>query len=239
MDELYVPGMQRDAPIRIGAWRPVFQVALYDAAHPCQLAAYLVMPAREQLHLDEVVALRRAEIAVAQPRELGVAVPAAGLGYEGLVEFLVADEPVLKLALRGRGGGAAEGPVCLVYLTVPEHRRHPLQRLGCLGEHDDAADRPVKAVGYAHEHAAGLAVTLRHEGLHRLGQALVTRPVALDYLSRPLVHDKQVVVLVQYPAFQVPVLVFTQCPVIHPHSFSATKIGIILPNCQRNRMAQD
>ena len=59
--------MQGDAAVGIGARGAVLEISLDDASHACELAAYLVMPAREKFHLDEVVTLGRAEITVAEP----------------------------------------------------------------------------------------------------------------------------------------------------------------------------
>ena len=55
--ELHFSGEQRDAPVRIAALCPVFQVALDGASDVRQLAAYLVVSACEQLNLDEGVAV--------------------------------------------------------------------------------------------------------------------------------------------------------------------------------------
>ena len=91
-----------------------------------------------------------------------------------------------------------------MHLTLAEHRRKAFEGLRGLGEHDYPADRAVEPVRDAHEYLTRLAVTLRDEGLEGLRQAFVACPVSLDDLACPLVHDQQVVVLVQDPAFQVP-----------------------------------
>ena len=91
-----------------------------------------------------------------------------------------------------------------MYLAFAEHRRKAFEGLGGLGEYDYSADRAVEPVRDAHEYLTRLAVTLRDEGLEGLRQAFVACPVSLDDLACPLVHDQQVVVLVQDPAFQVP-----------------------------------
>jgi len=116
------------------------------------------MPSGKELHLDEVIALGRSEIAIPQACELGVAVMLAGPGDEGLVELLVAHQPVLQQPFGALWSGAAKGPVGLVDSAFAEHRGEALQRLGSLGEDDYAADGTVQPVGDAHEHLPGLGV---------------------------------------------------------------------------------
>ena len=83
--------MQGDTSVRIGSRSPVLEVSLDYAPHSGELAPDLVMPPGEQFYLQEVLPLGGAEIAVAEPGLLCVAVPRSGLGDEGLVELLVAD----------------------------------------------------------------------------------------------------------------------------------------------------
>ena len=44
-------GVKADAPVRIGAGIPIFEVAFDGAAYVCQLAPYLVMASGVQLYL--------------------------------------------------------------------------------------------------------------------------------------------------------------------------------------------
>ena len=56
--------MQTDAAVRIGAFGTILQVALDRATHVCQLATDLMVPARAQIDLEQVVTLRGGEEAV-------------------------------------------------------------------------------------------------------------------------------------------------------------------------------
>ena len=49
--------MKADSSIGVGARSTILKVALDDAAYVRELAAYLVMPARKQLHLNEKISL--------------------------------------------------------------------------------------------------------------------------------------------------------------------------------------
>ena len=100
-------------------------------------------------------------------------------------------------------------------LSFAEHLVETLQRFGGLGEHAEAADRPVEPVGEAQEDLAGFFVAPGDEGLVGIGQAFVARLVALRDLARALVHHQQVVVLVEDAPRQVVELLFCQLPVLH------------------------
>ena len=95
------------ATVRIGSRSSVFEVALDDAAHSRKLAADLVVAAREELYLHEMVALGGAQVSVAQSRKLGFAVTLSGLCDERLVHLLVADQPILQQPFLLRRSGAA------------------------------------------------------------------------------------------------------------------------------------
>ena len=64
MLEGHTPSVQADGAVWIAAWIAVFQVAAYGAADMCQLAADLVMSAREQFHFKEIKILRLANHSV-------------------------------------------------------------------------------------------------------------------------------------------------------------------------------
>lgn len=49
--------MQTDAAVRIGAFGPILQVALDGATHVRQLATYLMVAARAEVDLQQVIAV--------------------------------------------------------------------------------------------------------------------------------------------------------------------------------------
>ena len=195
-------GVQADASVGIGPRRPVFQVSLDRAADVRELAADLVVAAGEQHDLHEAIPFGAADEPVTEPCQFGV--PAfPGGADETLVDAFVAPHPVFEQSFRFARLRADQGPVGLSDGALAEQGGHPLQGLGGLGQHDDAADRPVQPVGEAHEHLPGLAVPFGDERLAGVGQALVPGLVALHDLARLLVQDKQVVVFVEDPCGEV------------------------------------
>ena len=188
-------GMQADAAVRVGTWCTVFEVALDGAAHVGQLAAYLVVPACEQLHFEQGVAFGTLHETVAQPGQLGAL--GALAHYVALILLFVARQPVFQQALLVPRFAAAQGQVDLVHGAFPEHGCHALQGLGCLGKDHYSAHRTVESVGNAQEHIAGLAVALLDEGLEILGEGSVAGTVALDYLSRLFIENQKVIVFVE------------------------------------------
>ena len=66
MNELHPTREQRDTAVGIGAGSAIFQVALDGQADGSQLAAYLMVAAREQLHLEQLVAVALGDGAIAQ-----------------------------------------------------------------------------------------------------------------------------------------------------------------------------
>ena len=178
------------------------------------------MAPREQVHFYQVVAVRALQEAVIEPGELRLGEtrgPGCRAGGDdvGLVLLLVPVQPPFQAAFRRRGLRTAEGPVGLVDLSFAEHLVETLQRFGGLGEHAEAADRPVEPVGEAQEDLAGFFVAPGDEGLVGIGQAFVARLVALRDLARALVHHQQVVVLVEDAPRQVVELLFCQLSVLH------------------------
>ena len=154
-----------------------------------------VMAAGEQLHLHQKIFPGRTQQAVAQQGLLG-----SGLLLRmavGLVLLLVAGEPGMNLPLRRCGGILHQGPVDLPGISLPEGGGEACQGLGGLGQDDGSADRTVEPVGHTHEHLSGLAVAEGDESLEFLRQGLVAGLVALDYFSRTLVEDQNMVVLVE------------------------------------------
>ena len=108
VDELYPAGKEGDAAVRVGALGAVLEVSLDGAAHVGELAADLVMAAGEELHFHEVVALGALQIRVLELCLLGLS--PGTLGDEGLVELLVAREPVREEGgLRGRCTAPRQG----------------------------------------------------------------------------------------------------------------------------------
>ena len=55
--ELYAACYQRYAPVWVAAFVAIFQVAFYRAAYGRQLGADLVLPACQQRHFQEVIAV--------------------------------------------------------------------------------------------------------------------------------------------------------------------------------------
>ena len=102
-------------------------------------------------------------------------------------------------------------------LAFPEHGIQPLQGLGRFREQADAAHGAVQAVRDAHEHLAGLGVTLGDEGLERLAHRLVACLVPLDNLTCPFRENEQVVVFKENPGREVPEFPFVKRSVdAHP-----------------------
>ena len=218
MDEPDGTGVERNAAVRVGTGRSVLEVAFDGAADVGELAADLVMAAGKQLNLDEMITLGAFQIAVFEFRFLGFA--ARSLGDEGLVQLFVPGHPVGQECLGRLGPGAAQCPVGLVDLALPEHRIQAFQGLGGLGQDDDAAHRAVQAVGNSHEHLAGLGIPLRDESLQRFAHRFVARLVSLDDLARPLVENEQVVVLIKDASFNGLEFLVVELPVDHRcHSF--------------------
>ena len=187
-----------------------------------ELAADLVVPAGQQLHFQQVVPVRTAQETVPQTCQFGI--PALPLAAdETLVEGFVAPQPVLQQAFVLAGTFAAKRPIGLVDAAVPEKGGEPFQGLRRLGEQDDAADRPVQAVGDSHEDFAGLGIPLRDERLAGICQAFVAGLVSLHNLSGLLADDKEVVVFVQDAGGEVRIFFRAESSVFH----GGTKIGVI------------
>ena len=105
MDESNLVSLEAYPSVRVRTRRSIFEVSLDGTAHMRQLAAYLMMAAGEQLHFQKEIAFRVRNVAVAQFGKLGLG---AGFpGYEALVEFLVALQPVFQHSFLPGGGCAA------------------------------------------------------------------------------------------------------------------------------------
>ena len=78
MIEADTAGVQADAAVGIAAWIAVFQIAANGATDVRQLTAYLMMTAREQLHLKQMVAREAAKQLVAKDSLLGAWALAVG-----------------------------------------------------------------------------------------------------------------------------------------------------------------
>ena len=213
MDETDGTGMEGDAAVGVGPGRTVLEIALDGAADVCELAADLVMPSGHEFHLDEMVALRAFQVHVSELRLLGFM--SRPFCDEGFVQFLVAGHPVGKEGRCGFGLAAAESPVGLVDVSVPEHRIQAFQGFGGLCEEDESAYRTVQAVGDAHEYLSRLPVPQGDERLERFAQRFVAGLVALDDFARPLVEDEQVVVLVEDAVLDVMEFLVVELPVDH------------------------
>ena len=234
MQEGDFPCVQADATARVGPRRAVLEVAFDGAADAGELAADLVVPARQEFYFKEIVSLRGGDQAVAEPGEFGTG---GAFAYDkGLVGFFVPQEPVLQQGGRLGGRGAAQCTVCLVDTALAEHRIQALQRLGSLGKQADAADRTVQPVRDAHKDLPGFAVPGGDERLELLCQGFVAGLVSLDNFARPLVEDQEMVVFVEDARFDVSRFVGTEGPVHHICQFYGANI---LTFWHKNQMAQD
>jgi len=124
--------LQAYSAVAVGARCTVLEVAFYDAAHMGKLAAYLVMPACEQFHFQQMISVGICNVGVAQ---LGKFCLGPGFaGDEALVQFFVTLHPIFQQALLLGGWRTAQGQVSLVHFSVAEHGIHPFQGFGCLGK---------------------------------------------------------------------------------------------------------
>lgn len=177
MDELHRAAQQGDAPVGVGALGAILEVALDRAAYFGELAAYLVMAARLEVHLDEGVVVGMPDNTVV---ELGpfAARHLVVVGI-GLVLLLVSHKPVDQRAFGLLGRVLHDGPVALLYLSAREHGVEPRQSLGGAGEHDESCHRTIQTVHNTEEHVAGLGVGFLYILLDDLAQGLVAGLVAL------------------------------------------------------------
>ncbi len=202
--ETYLVGVEADAGVGVGAGSAVFEVPFDGTSYATQLAANLVVAARKQFYLNEMIIVSTAEPAVIQPGQFG---PRTLRGYVRLVLGLVLDEPVLQMPFRRLGLGAAKRPVGFVDAAFAQQRPEPAEGLAGLGEDADSADRPVEPVRNSQEDLPWLGVALRYEGLVGVREAFVTGLVALDYLSAALADCQQMVVFIKYAGRKVRILV--------------------------------
>jgi hypothetical protein len=188
--------LQADASVGVRARCAVFQVAFYGAADMRELAAYLVVPSREEFHFQEMVPFRVGDMAVTQSGQFGLR---SGLsGYETLVQAFIALHPVFQQAFFFGRCRAAKGKVCLVNLPVAKHGVQPFKGFGCLGEDAKPAYGPVQAVRDSQENVSRFGVAFLDKGFEYVGEGSVAGLVALHYFSGLLVEYKQVVVFVNY-----------------------------------------
>ena len=197
VDELYPAGQERDAPVGIGASGAVFEVSLDGAAHVCELAADLVVPARKELDFQEEIPVGGLDEAVVEAGLLAAA------GHVGLVLGFVAHQEVGEGVLVLGRARTGERPVGLVDLALAQHLVQAFQGLGGLGKEADAAHGAVQAVGDTQEHLAGLGVPPGNEGLEGLREGLVAGLVSLHDLAGAFIENHEVVILVEDTAFEV------------------------------------
>ena len=69
MDQGDAVRLEADAAVGIRTRRAVLEVALDRAAHVGELAADLVVPAGQQFHFDEMIAVRVGKVPVAEAGE--------------------------------------------------------------------------------------------------------------------------------------------------------------------------
>ena len=165
------------------------------------------MTARQQLHLQQRVALRATYRAIAQHGMLRTGhLMVVGVR---LVLLLVAHQPVLQLVplavhdspssvAAALGWGGHDGPVGLVHLAQPEHVVQPRQRLRRAGEDHKPADRAVQPVHDAQKHGSGLLVLLLDIVLDRFRQRPVASLVTLHDLAALFRDDDDVVVFINH-----------------------------------------
>ena len=192
--ELDAAGMETDAPVGVGAWRAVFQVALDGAADGGQLTADLVVASRVEADGQQGVAVGTSDEAVVEHGLLA----AAHLGGVGkrLVEPLVTREPVGERGALGGGRAADDGQVGLAHAALAEEGVQPAERLAGPGEDHEPAHGAVEPVDNAEKDGAGLGVLFLDVGFHAVGEGGVAGLVALYDLAGLLVDDDEVVVFV-------------------------------------------
>ena len=94
MNEANASGKEGDAAVGIAARRTILEVALDGTADGGELTAYLMVTAREELHLEELIAVTSGQAGEAQ-----LSLLRAGnlvVVSVGLVLLLVTGEPVGK-----------------------------------------------------------------------------------------------------------------------------------------------
>lgn len=197
MGERQCAGMERDAAVGIAARCTVLEVAFDRTADVCQLATYLVVAAGMQVNLQKGVApVADTDNTIVERRKLS---PTSTLRHNAtLVVHLILYEPVLQSSYRLCGRILDDSPVTLAKVTLLDHLCHAAQRLGSLGEQDNAADWTVEPMYDTTEDIARLAVALFDIGLHKVSKRHVAGLVALRNLAWELVERQQVVVFVEY-----------------------------------------
>ena len=175
-------GMQRDGAIGVGARSPIFQIALDGATEVGELATDLMVTARMEVDFQQIVAPRRAcDGAVVE--DGGLSVGRARGDDERLVEFFVAGERIFQMAVKRRRLVVGDGPIGFLKLVVFDHVVHAAKRLGGLCEKHHTRYGAIQTVDDATEDVARFGIAEFEEVLDFVGEAGVTRFVALDNLS--------------------------------------------------------
>ena len=187
--------VEADAAVGVGAWRAVLQVAFDGAPHRGQLATYLVVTSRVELHLKQPVAVAAGYEAVA---EVGAFRARAfrGVGVAFVLAF-VPTEVVDEFPLLRRRFGADNGVVGLLHVARAEEVVHAREGFARSTEHAYTTDGAVQSVGHAQKYRAWLTASFLDVGLGGIGQCGIARLIALHYLACRFVYYQQVVVFVE------------------------------------------
>lgn len=194
--ETDAPGVQANRASWVAARCAVFQVALDAAADGCQLAAYLVVASRVEIYLQECISVAFAYGSIVQHGKFRSRL----FSLEGVrfVLLLVARKVVAQFCGRLLRRRAYYGVVSFLYTPLAKHLVQPFQSLARTCKDADAADGSVQTVWYAQEDCSGFGACLLYIGFHLVAQRAVAGLVALDDFTGSLVHDYNVVVLVEY-----------------------------------------
>ena len=199
--------MQAYTAVGVAAFCAVFEVAFYRATYCCQLATYLMMPARFQIDFQQGVVLSANECAIRENSLLSVFGPR--LGDVGFVLRLIANEPVLQACFGLFGCALHDGPIglrnrSLVVSPVKaslglflEHLIEACERLAGPCEKHYSARRAVQTMRHAEKHLARLVVLDFDIRLDGLAQRCVARLVALHDLVAGLIDSNDMVVFVE------------------------------------------
>ena len=188
--------MERDTAVGVGAFGTILQIALDRRPHLGQLAAYLVVTPRFQIHLEQRIAVAVSQHTIVEHRPFGPR-PLPVIGHR-LVALLVAHQVVHQFAALLLGGMLHDSPILLFHLAVAEHLVQPGQCLARFGKDHHTAHGAVEAMSYPHEDIARLVVLLLEPSLQLLAQRHVARLVALHDFGAGLVDDNHMIVFVEY-----------------------------------------
>ena len=202
-------GMQAYSAIGIGTCGAILEVPL--DMHPAsgQLGSDLMMASSKQIDVIKNISFRLPYLPVFQPCFLKIRGPdsphrrftliRSGIVGETLVLYGIPKDEVPQFPAFLRKSLVCNGPVVFLDLARAEHLRESAQGLVGPGEYHDAAGGPVQPVRQTQKHVARLVVLHLQIMFDIVGKRDVPGLVRLDYLPGELVHEYQVIVLVEDP----------------------------------------